>query len=218
MKLQSCFIAFIIFGLCSCSQQDSASQHLNVVEIAARDEGMPDTKGPIVYRLKVPKNWIQQHPHPHESIVDTTKAIAEFFITDGNEKIRIAIHNFPSNSMDERVAPMAQISRWKKQFQSLQQASVSIIPQAFGGYSGFLLEATGQMHGVTTSILGWALQLAPEHYRALSQLVPPTIAQRHRQMRGDVTIKTVGPAQLMDKYREEIISFARSFQLIDDIP
>lgn len=219
MKLPRYFITFIIFSFCSCSQQDSSSFHLNVVEIAARDEGSPQTKDhPIIYRVKVPRAWSQQNPPLDESLVDTTKAIAEFYIIDGHEKIRIAIHNFPSNSMGQRIPPMAQVSRWKKQFQSINQASLSIQPQAFGGYSGFLIEATGEMHGVATTMLGWALQLASEHFRALSRPVPQILTQRYRQMRGDVTIKAVGPQQLMDKYREDIIAFARSFQLIDDIP
>lgn len=216
MKRQFWFFLFILVSFCGCSSQDSSSQ-LNNVAIAARDEGIPDIK-PIVYRIKVPKIWIQQNPSSNESIADTTKAITEFFIHEGPAKIRIAIHNFPSNKLEQRIPPIAQISRWKKQFQSLNEASISIKPQAFGGYSGLLFEATGQMQGAQTSILGWVLQLTPEHYRNLSLPVHQSIAQRHRQMRGDVTIKAVGPADLMAKYRENIMAFARSFQLIDDMP
>lgn len=217
MKLKYWHFALIIFGCCSCSQQEPPASNFNVVEIAARDDKSPQTK-PIIYRVKVPKNWTQQNPSADVSIVDTTKSITEFYITEEKEKIRIAIHNFPSDSMDQRIPPQAQLSRWKKQFQSLDHTSVSVKPQAFGGYSGLLLEATGHLQGIKTSILGWSLQLAPEHYRALSYAIPPTLIDRYRQMRGDVTIKAVGPQQLMAKYRDEIISFARSFQLIDDIP
>ena len=218
MKIRYKLLALFLttFAGAGCSQQDSTRQ-LHIVELAARDEGIPAEK-PIIYRMKVPSHWTQQQPSFDESITDTKKAIAEFFIEEKDEKIRIAIHNFPSDSMDSRIPPMVQVSRWKKQFSSMVPSSVSTKPHAFGGYYGFLFEATGEMHGIATTVLGWALQLAPEHYRSLSHPVPATLANRHRQMRGDVTIKAVGPEQLMDKYREEIISSARTFQLIDDIP
>lgn len=217
MKLEYWLLTFLILGLCSsCSQEDSSFSQWNILDIVARDEGDPKQR-PVVYRIKVPQEWIEQNPLIDESIMDTTKAIMEFFIYGDEAKVRIAIHNFPSNTMDQRILPMAQINRWKKQFQSLDETSVSIIPQAFGGYYGFLLEATGQMDEVKTSILAWSLQLAMEHYQALSLPVPPTLTKRHRQMRGDVTIKAVGPQHLIAKHRERIISSARSFQLIDDI-
>jgi hypothetical protein len=217
MKMIYSLLTLTLLCLGSCSQEDSAKSAYHVVDLAARDDGNPEVK-PIVYRVKTPKHWFLQLPASNESIVDTTKAIAHFFIFDGNEKIGISVHNFPSDSMEQRIAPFAQITRWKKQFQSLDQASVSLTPQAFGGYHGFLLEATGQMSSSTMTIFGWALQLAPEHYRALSQPLAPSLMQRYRQMRGDVTIKAVGPAQIMAAHRDDIIAFARSFQLIDDIP
>lgn len=204
---------FITVVLLSCSQQDSHNTMLKVVEVAGRNE-----ERPIIYRVKIPSSWQQQNLPYHESLTDTTKAIAEFFIIDDGEKIRITIHNFPSDSMEQRIPPMSQISRWKKQFQSLDPSTVAIEPQAFGGYYGFLLEATGLMQGVRTSILGWSLQLAPEHYQNLIYADTKTLGIRYREMRGDVTIKIIGPENLMNKHRDDIISFAHSFQLIDDIP
>lgn len=212
MKLK--YFIFVTFLFCSCSQED-ASPLLSSIEITGRNEEFFDAK-PLIYRIKVPNHWLPQFPASKDAISDTTKALVEFFIIEGDEKIRIAIHNFPSNTMEERIPPIAQINRWKKQFQFLDSSSVSIIPQAFGGYYGYLLEATGQMHDNKTSILGWALQIAPEHYRALSH--PVKQSALHKQMRSDITIKAMGPEALIKKYREEMISSARSFQLIEDIP
>lgn len=216
MKLVHWLLTVLILGFCSCSQNDSSILSLNIVEIAARDEGDP-TQRPIVYRIKVPKDWVKRIPPAKESLMDTTKSIIEFFIYEGDAKIRMTIHNFPTDTKDQRVIPMAQIRRWKRQFQSLDEASLTLIPQAFGGYHGFLLEASGKLNDIQTSVLGWSLQLALEHYQALSLPTLSTITQRHRQMRGDVTLKAVGPSHLIAKHRESIISAARSFQLIDDI-
>ena len=211
-------LLFIILIFCGCSSQDTSHQEpRKVVEIAGRDDGSSLIR-PRIYRMKVPSSWIQQNPFHQTSLVDTTKAIVEFFINDTNEQIRISIHNFPSDTMRQRIAPIAQVNRWQRQFQTLEAASVFIKPQAFGGYYGFRLEATGMMKDVKISILGWTLQLATEHYQALSRPVSPTVAQKYRQMRSDVTIKVLGPASLMLKHQEDIISSARSFQLIDEIP
>ena len=212
------FLLLIIFGLCSCSQQEPANHAFKIVEIAGRNEGFSLERS-YIYRVKIPQAWVVQKPPADQSIADTTLAIVEFFINDDSEKIRIAIHNFPTNHMDQRIPPIVQINRWKQQFQALDQSSTKIEPQAFGGYFGLLFDASGQMKGAKTSILGWSLQLAPEHYRALSShRLPATLEKKYKQMRSDVTIKAVGPYELMDKNREEIISFARSFQLIDEIP
>ncbi len=215
MKLTYWIFTFI-FSLSSCSQ-DSVPSHLKRIEIAARDEGDPSSR-PLIYCFKIPPTWIQHNSLSHVSNADTTQPLVEFYVHDNNEKIRIAIHNFPSDRMDQRIPPLAQITRWKKQFQSLDPSTIVLKPQAFGGYSGLLLEATGQMKGIKTSILGWSLQLAPEHYQVLSQTTSTLITKRYRQMRGDVTIKVLGPSEMMHRHREEIIAFARSFQLIDDIP
>lgn len=220
MKIKYLHSALMIAFFCSCSspsEDSSKRDSIKTVEIAGRDEGNSQIR-PLIYRIKVPSSWVQQNPSNQTSLVDTTKAIVEFFIKENNQQIRITIHNFPSNTMSQRIAPMAQIKRWQRQFQSLEPTTVSIKPQAWGGYYGFLLEGIGLLQGARITILGWALQLATEHYQALSHPDSSIIALRYRQMRGDITIKAVGPTPLMHKYREDMITFARSFQLIDDIP
>lgn len=214
MKYWLFFLIFI--GLCSCSEQDSTVSSFNRIEIQGRDNG--NLKRSFIYRAKVPKDWIVKLPVPEDSIADTTKAIADFFIVQEDQKIRIAVHNFPTQSMEERVPPVAQISRWKRQFQELDPTSIFMIPQAFGGFHGLLFEGTGDMKGERVSILGWSLQIASQHYQALSRSSDQNLAAKFRQMRADVTIKAVGPENLMQKKRDEIVTFARSFQLIDDIP
>ena len=218
MKMNFWIFAIIIFALCSCSNPDGLDSRLKVIEVTGRNESDASLFRPIIYRMKIPKNWEQLNPPLDISIADTTKAIVEFVITDSDEKIRITIHNFPSTSLEQRIPPMAQLNRWKKQFQSLDQTSLVLKPQAFGGYSGFVLDAKGILHNAQTSILGWILQLAPEHYRALSHVNSQSISSRHKQMQSDITIKAVGPTKIMDKHHEDIFAFARSFQLIDDIP
>lgn len=209
------FWFFILFFLSGCSQQDPISP-TKIVEIAGRDDGFK--KRPMIYQVKIPLHWMQKKLLPHEAVLDTTMPIAEFSIEEGDKKIRITIHNFPSETMSQRIPTLAQINRWKKQFQSLDLASVSIKSQAWGGFSGFLLEATGHLNEEKTSLLGWSLQLAAEHYLTLSYPPLRNLTEVYRQMRADVTIKAMGPQPLMSQHREAIVSFARSFRLIDDIP
>ena len=100
----------------------------------------------------------------------------------------------------------------------MNESTVVLKNQSFGGYSGLYFEATGLIQDKPTKVLGWSIQLAPEHFRALSYVPHKSLEHRFRQMRGDVTIKAVGLPHLLQKNRDEIINFARSFQLIDDIP
>lgn len=218
MQWKSLFLVFLTLALLSCSKEDpshSPTPSFKTLEISGRPEKDIQTI-PLVYRVKIPAYWIVKYPISEGSTKDTTQALIEFFIEEENATIRIALHNFPSNSLSQRIPSMAQINRWKGQFHNLSQTSATITPQAFGGYYGFLLEATGQIQGIPTSIIGLAMQIAPEHYRALSHPIRETAL--HRQMRSDITIKATGPVSLMRKHREAILLFARSFQLIDDIP
>ena len=136
----------------------------------------------------------------------------------GPDKIRITVHNFPADSLEKRIPPLAQVTRWKRQLGVIDSKSESTKPQSFAGYYGLLLEATGLIDKERVTMMGWALQLAPEHFRALQKATSLGIEQRHRQMRGDITIKAVGPEDFMKKNRQDIFNFAHSFQLIDDIP
>ena len=56
---------------------------------------------------------------------------------------------------------MAQIMRWKRQFEQLDPATTSVKPQAFSGFVGYLFEGTGILSGETKTVLGWAMELGP---------------------------------------------------------
>ena len=191
----------------SCQQDNKNNPSVHMQEIAGRDHTP-------IYRIRTPDSWIKRDPLPNESLLDTTKAISEFIIRESGETIRITIHNFPSQTIEERIAPQQQVARWKKQFETLFTSSSSTIQQAFSGYNGLLFEGTGIMNGQQIMVLGWALQLPLEHY----QTILHSSLQEKDSMRSDVTIKAVGPLSLMQKHKEAIIAAARSFELIEEIP
>jgi hypothetical protein len=197
----------------SCSnQKKTPSYNFTVMQlIAGRDEGISKEREEL-YCIRVPAYWKRLDPPRDESLQDTTKSLCEFYLNEGNESIRITLHNFPSQSSDDRIPPMAQISRWKRQFDVLDPSHQLILPQAFSGYAGFLYQGSGKIKGEDVMVMGWSLQIGPEHYRTLSKNFFPS------QMRADVTIKASGPRNLVDRYRNDIMAFARSFELIKEIP
>jgi len=192
-------ILLSLFLLASCSQEGHKVANSSRQEICGR-EGSP------TYRADVPAQWVRKEIPDNKS--DTTKALCEFWIGDS---IRITLHNFPSETIEARVPPAAQIARWQRQFQELDPQGLNITPFATGGFAGYHLEATGMVNGEPETLLGWAMQLAPEHFRVL------VIADESSDRRSDYTIKAVGPADLMRTHKQEIVRFAKSFELIDEI-
>jgi hypothetical protein len=200
MKRLACTLAFISLTLLSgCSQktEDDPSIASVMQEIKGRDNGGPRFP---VYRVKIPEEWMRRDPMPDESLIDTTKALCEFLIREDNQVIRIAVHNFPSDNINERIPPNAQVARWKRQFEQLFASDFSITPQSFNGYEGLFFIGTGIQKNEETMVLGWSLQIAPEHYRMLSHAAPAEEA-KYKQMRADVTIKAVGPKAIMEKHQ-----------------
>ena len=177
-----------------------------------------------IYRARIPSEWIRRDPLPEEQLADTTKAICEFIIyRPGSEDlIRITIHNFPSDKIEDRIPPSAQIARWQRQFELLLPHCSNKTAQAFSGYLGLMFIGSGILNGKETTMVGFSMQLAPEHYRTLSHPLAlessPIDAETRLQMRSDVTIKAVGPKQSMNEHQDAIINMARSFELIDEIP
>lgn len=212
-------LILILILLTGCSETQNlplnSSKMITAQEINGRNKE-------AVYRAKIPSDWIRKDPLPNDLITDTTKPISEFFIPGENQQqIRITIHNFPTERPEDRIPPEAQIARWKRQFSRLDPSSVQITPQAYSGFSGFLFEGSGLITDAYTAMIGWAMQLAPEHFSVLSakiQMSPPQEAQDLYQMRSDFTIKATGPKLLMEKHRRDIINFATSFELIHEIP
>lgn len=170
-----------------------------------------------MYRARMPQSWISRKPLHNESLDDTTKPIAEFIIREEKEMIRISVHNFPSDKIEERIPPNAQVARWQRQFDNISYDS-STISQAFSGYSGLMFIGKGVLQSKETMMIAWSLQLFSEHYRTLSNPLTNEDQNLFRQMRADVTIKAIGPTPLMEKHQAAIIAFARSFELIEEVP
>jgi hypothetical protein len=213
-NLFSIFLALLCSGCQSNSSVESVIEH-EMQEIKGRDN---DQSSFSVYRVKVPDSWIRRDPLPDESLVDTTKPLSEFIILDSEGVIRIWIHNFPSERVDQRISPLSQKERWQKQFNQIFPNETDTVPQAFNGYSGLLFCGTGVLNDAKKTVYAWALQIAAEHYQTLSQPNSKEEAVRFKQMRADITIKAEGPSSAMKKHTEMIYAFARSFELIEEIP
>lgn len=116
-------------------------------------------------------------------LTDTMKPIGAYRIEDA----LLTIHTFPF-----QIPPEAQVERWQKQFPG---RLFDISEVSHGGFGGLRLEIDGAM-------IGYAMQLTPVLYRAI----------KDPEMRADYTIKCVGPMNTLEKYRDEIDHFARSFE------
>lgn len=207
---RGCLFAFFTVLLASCSHSPPPSKTTAVDKIPGRYQ---EQSNQPLYRVKTPTNWIRRLPLPEESLVDTTKSIADFFIYDDDQMIRIAIHNFSTETIEERIPPNAQVARWQTQFSSLDPEQTNVIPQAFSGFVGLRLTATGTLDEKEMTVIAWSLQLAPEHYQTLTLK-----ESSHPERRADVTIKAAGPVTMMRRHDKDIIAFARSFELIEEIP
>lgn len=195
------FVLSLFFASCS-SQTDSRNQ---VVQITGRE---PERIA--LYRVKVPEDWSVIYPDPNTSLKDSRLPLLEIFI---DQEIRITIHNFPTQTPDGRIPPQAQIQRWIGQLANRDSTNTVVTPQSFSGYVGLLLETTGRVEEKEVSVIGWAMQLGQEHYRTLFYR-----GSAPEQSRSDVTIKVTGPPNLINTHRKHIFQFAKSFELIEEIP
>lgn len=157
------------------------------------------------------------------SIADSTLPNCTFLIHEHGQSIRITVHSFPSDALENRIPPNAQVARWKRQFTEIDPISITVVPKAYGGFAGLLFEASGQLKDLlfegSGAVYAWSMQLDPHHYQILSYLsTTQQKRQLYLQMRADYTIKAVGPVDLMEKNHEEISNFAHSFELIQPIP
>lgn len=216
------FIIISSLLLISCEPHPKQNNTHSLQTIEGRDLGHPENRIPI-YRATVPSEWVRLDPSRNLSIADTTKPLCTFVINgNDDQKITITIHNFSSDKQEERIPPSAQIARWKKQFSDLNLASVIVKPTAHGGFAGLFLQSNGALSGHDTTIFGWAMQIAPEYYSSLSvkRQIARSSAEENffKQMQSDYTIKAIGPTSLVDKHKKEIVDFANSFELIEEIP
>lgn len=190
--------------LSSCSN-DTTTKLIN--EKRYHIQGRDLNQDPI-YRFKTPLDWTYVPPKAVVDLQDTKNAIAEFLVDD----IRITIHNFPSETIEDRINPKAQIFRWKKQFDQIFDHEFLVTPESFSGFKGALLEATGNMSQKKVTLIAFSMQLGEEHYRRLQNDFPIS-----KDLRADFTIKALGPFEQVENRRDEIISFAKSFELIKEI-
>jgi len=201
---------FIFLLTISCEKTPDSKP--NWEEIGGRDEA--DLSGALirypVYRAKVPKKWLRKDPAPFESNFDSTKPLCEFFL----DAIRITVHNFPN----EKIPPFAQIERWKRQLQPYLPESISILPESQGGFFGFQLEGEGIFKKNPVKMFAWAMQMDPELSQNLETQTNSPLGSYYKQMKASYTIKAVGPPEQMEAHKEEIVLFARSFELIQEIP
>ncbi len=164
-----------------------------------RVEGALPVRRPV-YRAKVPTGWKRREPEG--SIEDTTLSNVTFQIDEG---VHLYVHTFPSQSLEERIPPQAQIARWVRQ---IGEQPHQVTPVGHGGFAGLEIESAG--------VLARSLQLDLEHYQTLSFLASTREEEEHyKQMRADYTIKVVGPYAA---HRAEIDLFANSFELIQELP
>lgn len=203
---------FTLFG---CNRNESPA-NFSWQEFCCRDQGDPTTRT-AMYRGKIPSHWRRKDPLPTESIQDTTKALTEFYIGDlEEEKVYLTLFTFPAGNIEQRVPPVAQLERWKRQFEEFDPTSLVIEPRALGGFTGFSIHVTGLLKGQEKSLLGFSMQLAPIHVQTLQN--KENASTNQKQMAADYTIKAVGPPSAISRWESEITLFANSFELIKEIP
>jgi hypothetical protein len=208
----------LLFTSCN-SPDDSTSTKKTTYHVTI--PGRNNTKSlerPDIYQATTPVNWTFTEPSPNESLTDTKKPIYEMTLYGDEDNILITIHNFPSETIEERIPPEAQVARWKQQLGGEKAHNVTITQQSFGGFSGLRFEGQGKIEGKDTMFIGWTMQVSPEHFYALSQEHEELTHGERKQMRSDYTIKIIGPPHLIEQNKEVINNFGRSFRLIKSIP
>jgi len=218
------FITFVLYvvlaAFISSCDHDSPISHSTWQTFDSRDNGNGNGNSIIkhpVYRAKVPAHWIRKDPAFEESIVDTTKANCEFVIQENGHTIRITFHTFPIESQGMRIPAQAQIVRWKRQFDELDPPSLHTQSEGHGGFTGLFFEGQGSVKTTLISVLGWSMQLADIYVRQLKHDAGGSKNHLSYHRCADYTIKASGPTVLINKYRNEIIDFASSLELIDEL-
>ncbi|MCC5832975.1 MAG: hypothetical protein JJU12_08050 [Chlamydiales bacterium] len=197
-------LLLILIFLSGCHKSPKKVSPFTVEEFTGREEsaGAALVRRPV-YRAKVPAGW--KRVDHDGSIQDTREPNVSFLI---DEELKVTIHTFPSNRLEERIPPKAQVARWMRQ---LGEVETRLEPACRCGFFGLCLEGP--------TILAWSMQLDFEHYQTLSFLASCPMEEEHfKQMRADYTIKAAGPSELIARHRKELQFFAESFELIQEIP
>lgn len=198
------YLLLCSFFLCSCSTEPH--NKINSLEILGRSDIETLSSRQPIYRMQIPEGWLTIIPAKELPLVDTTEPL----LTLKKDDVTITFHNFPVSDITQRVPPIAQITRWKKQFRELYEITVVITPYAVSGFTGLQFEAKGTQKGEHRGILAWSMQLTPE----LFQKLPDSAVQQ----KADWTLKAVGPAETVDLLHQEISDLARSIELLTEIP
>jgi hypothetical protein len=196
-------LSFLLCTLTGCSSEQTFTPWK---EIQGRN-------GQLIYRARIPAHW-DCILTPIDQLKDTMKPLCTF--TSGG--VSITIHNFPNDKIENRIPPKAQVARWKGQFQDLNSSNSFTMPESHAGFSGYYFEGVGLIGGEKKMVLAWAMQIATDHYHFLTYPSTKEEVNNFPQMRADYTIKAIGMVDAIEKNKDDIITFARSFELIQDIP
>lgn len=154
-----------------------------------------------IYQVKVPLDWAITYPKSSQDLKDTTLPLLTLQI-DG--QITITFHNFPSQRIEERILPEAQVARWKKQIQ-IKQSDLS--SYSIEGFGGFRLEASGIRDGKEEAVIAYAMQLTPQLYKLIDSI----------DKRSDWTVKAIGKPSAILTYRQKIDEFVESLEWVDPV-
>lgn len=207
----------LVLLLSACDNTTDTNTYTQQLIVSGRNES-DSLERPDVYTAEIPLSWRVNPPNPNESLTDTMKPIYEITINDEQEHIEITIHNFPVAELGKRIPPEAQAARWRQQLGGDAAQHISVENQAFGGFSGLRFEGEGALSGKERKVIGWTMQMSPEHFYALSQEHEGLSEKERLQMSASYTIKVVGPPEVVQKNIQAINKFARTFRLINPIP
>lgn len=194
--MQPLALIFLAVFLAACDVDHDASR--TVVDTISGREQQND-----LWHIRRPVEWTLKDASP--SLRDSRLANKEYEIEDA---ISLVIHSFPSQTIEKRIPPLAQVQRWKAQFDRSPPPQFHLSPQAFSGYAGFLLEGEGRIKGKEVRMLAWALSLSPKAYFSL----------KNPESRSEITIKVVGSEEMVNLHEESILKAVRTLGLIEAIP
>lgn len=197
LRLIPCFISSFLF-LTGCGNVKPEKPAANKqIFIPARDQNHTP-----LYRAKIPEDWHFRLPPKNQSLDDTTKANAEIEISFGLSSILITIHTFPFSTSQNRILPLAQVERWKRQLSS-SSLDYEMTKAHHSGFSGLFLENTGWQNGKETAFLAWSMQLGSLYVQLLEE---------GSLLLADYTIKASGSPQDIKAAKEAIIQFFYTFE------
>lgn len=195
-------LSLLLWG---CERPEPTPPPMQILE--GRELTSENTRLPL-YRARIPERWHKVELHPTTSTADTTVPIGRWTI---DQEITITVHTFPFRQLEQRITPRAQVARWKQQFSRIDQLSVQVQDAAWGGFSGLMFQGTGTLQGREQTMIAWSMHLFPAHAKRVMLQRPDS------PLLADYTIKAVGPCHKMRLCLPEIIAFAQSFHLAEEL-